>query len=701
MRNIFIALFCLISLNFLSAQEIEDVNWIKPGFIKDQRQVSVSDDDKYVAFTSGNFRIKIFDLETNKFVKMISNDNWFDIFNLEFSDNSNNLMCIIKEGKEYRLIWLNFFTNEIIKSFVITETNYLVDFIISQNKKHCICINKSSNNIATVNVWDIENEEKLYDFQIENYDIIDKLNFSNNSQYIVYKYGWDIFFIDLLSGKQSHVLSFGNLSRYSIYSPEIGNMLVLANSDHIKAYYYTFDSSTPELLWEANIQQYGMLFFANKFNKILVETKDSIKILNSLSGVVINTFEKESYNYNYKFFEKDQTEFLVTATMKPEIKKLDSYETTHQFNYHYGESSVQITDDNNYALSYSKNDGTKICDLKTGEYLNTIDGEAILVPHQNKYYFIEDSLNLKFVDLFSEEMTDEITLPHKTGIIIMDDSLTHTQCLPSSHGSTPIVFYNLKTESITKTTDIYIGRALLSKSNEYILGYETESQMYSVRKFPDMSLVLEHNTEDVYRRVFSVDGKYVFFIIKELGIEMFDLETKELLRTFVNHDINGYYPYEMIPIEGNKYFFENTRSEIRIWDIEKNEVVKEFNQWEAEIVSYKVSNDSKYLLVSYSDGSIICYHLNLDLLSAKHEKKELFGDVFPNPATSQITFSLGEEFISNPVIGIIDYLGNAIILDYEINGLEIIINTSSLSPGVYFLRVRSGEKVEVSKFVVL
>jgi photosystem II stability/assembly factor-like uncharacterized protein len=80
-------------------------------------------------------------------------------------------------------------------------------------------------------------------------------------------------------------------------------------------------------------------------------------------------------------------------------------------------------------------------------------------------------------------------------------------------------------------------------------------------------------------------------------------------------------------------------------------------------------------------------------------------NLHPNPATSQITLSLGEEFISEPEIDIIDYLGNVIRWTpsgkWRTSDKSITINTSSLSPGVYFLRVRSGEKVEVRKFVVV
>jgi photosystem II stability/assembly factor-like uncharacterized protein len=88
-------------------------------------------------------------------------------------------------------------------------------------------------------------------------------------------------------------------------------------------------------------------------------------------------------------------------------------------------------------------------------------------------------------------------------------------------------------------------------------------------------------------------------------------------------------------------------------------------------------------------------------ISNVNEDDYSLANLHPNPATSQITLSIGEGFISKPEIDIIDFLGNAIKPQYEINGSEITINTSSLSPGVYFLRIRSGEKVEVRKFVVV
>jgi hypothetical protein len=115
-----------------------------------------------------------------------------------------------------------------------------------------------------------------------------------------------------------------------------------------------------------------------------------------------------------------------------------------------------------------------------------------------------------------------------------------------------------------------------------------------------------------------------------------------------------------------------------------------------------------YVIVATSQGCKDSVGINVrflqssDVIASKNQENLLS---FPNPATSHITLSLGEEFISEPEIDIIDYLGNVIRWTpsgrWSPSDKSITINTSSLSPGVYFLRIRSGEKVEVRKFVVL
>ena len=96
----------------------------------------------------------------------------------------------------------------------------------------------------------------------------------------------------------------------------------------------------------------------------------------------------------------------------------------------------------------------------------------------------------------------------------------------------------------------------------------------------------------------------------------------------------------------------------------------------------------------------------LFILNLSNTNKYFYNDkndlkLFPNPASSQITLTLSDEYISEPQIDIIDNLGFIHEPKYQINSNEITINTSSLSPGVYFLRIRSGGQVETKKFVVV
>jgi hypothetical protein len=122
--------------------------------------------------------------------------------------------------------------------------------------------------------------------------------------------------------------------------------------------------------------------------------------------------------------------------------------------------------------------------------------------------------------------------------------------------------------------------------------------------------------------------------------------------------------------------------------------------WGISIVDDEVTRDSLACVMSLETEDIICGTV---LSNNEFEQSKL--TLCPNPATSQITLSLGEEFISAPKIDIIDYLGNVIrwtpSARWSPSDKSITINTSSLSPGVYFMRVRSEEKMEVRKFVVI
>jgi WD40 repeat protein len=144
----------------------------------------------------------------------------------------------------------------------------------------------------------------------------------------------------------------------------------------------------------------------------------------------------------------------------------------------------------------------------------------------------------------------------------------------------------------------------------------------------------------------------------------------------------------------------------KIWNIKTGEMIKEFKFSKFVPIRVAISNNSEYIATMDEFSNLIVWRTPAILsLDNTIENNVCKNDIHPNPATSQITLSLGEEFVSTPEIDIIDYLGNVkrctTSSRWSPSEKSITINTSSLSPGVYFLRVRSGEKVEVRKFVVL
>ena len=128
-----------------------------------------------------------------------------------------------------------------------------------------------------------------------------------------------------------------------------------------------------------------------------------------------------------------------------------------------------------------------------------------------------------------------------------------------------------------------------------------------------------------------------------------------------------------------------------------------------------LNNPFELIDIDFIQGNIIgggwdskkihLFRMNPISVIESEQHQDISTNIFPNPATSQITLSLGEEFISEPEIDIIDYLGNVIRCTTSgrcrTSDKSITINTSSLSPKVYFLRIRSGATLETRKFVVV
>lgn len=110
-----------------------------------------------------------------------------------------------------------------------------------------------------------------------------------------------------------------------------------------------------------------------------------------------------------------------------------------------------------------------------------------------------------------------------------------------------------------------------------------------------------------------------------------------------------------------------------------------------------VSNKSTSFTGNTQDYALVVTGINEALATEYVAEKSLF-DVYPNPATEQITVSLAQGF-DNAAVQIIDVQGRSVMVRSLTAALSTI-NVDSLTSGVYFVKITSGGKEAVKKIII-
>jgi hypothetical protein len=675
--------------------------WHKVGYEEIPKKVVTSKDEQLIAIVDqGSQSIKIYETESWKLTTIICNNDWNDIQNIIFSNDNQSIYMLIKENSELKLISVNISSQEIKKLFQLEKAYYNYTYSdFTPNGKYFTAMIEESSTDVIIEVWEMDKGEKLYEYSYDRMWNFINYVISPDSKYLVCS-DWDgVYFLDIQDGSIDYNFEVNKYMGYAINTSNFTNHYFFRGNDSLFLYEFNFDDSKLKRLWSQYIIKPDIykLVLLPDIDKIFIPSNDSLQILSYTDGSILHSTRKDRYYSSYISVNKSKQ--IVCAGYHPCVKETNNFSTIHNLSTHFGQPTVQITSDNQYGLTYTELDGTYLWDLKTGGIIKHYGQQINLLKNRNQYYEIKDSIHLIIHDLLTDEIINEHSLPIKTKEVIFDKTLTRCQLLPYVYENI-IMIYDLVSKAEVTTYTNYWSPLSFSENNKYFAGIEFEFGRASVRDFDSNELIFETSSDRVTYISFSYDENYFFVKYMNGKIDMFDLNSKSLKLSLQNDDyFNSGRP--IIPIPNNQYLFDNGQTELLLWDLGKGEIIKQWGDWIGKSFSASISNNYKYILAGYSDGSVVCYETNFDFgTSVDNTESDNYNTLHPNPATSQITLSLGEEFISAPEIDIIDYLGNAIIPDYEINGLEMIINTSSLSPGVYFLRVRSGEKLEVRKFVV-
>jgi hypothetical protein len=121
-------------------------------------------------------------------------------------------------------------------------------------------------------------------------------------------------------------------------------------------------------------------------------------------------------------------------------------------------------------------------------------------------------------------------------------------------------------------------------------------------------------------------------------------------------------------------------------------------QWANKNISLSFQDSKKHKFSFYGYKIEITYQ---GASPVKETVNSIFTlNCFPNPVNDNLIINYSAENNSNTSIKITNEVGICVYQDEGINN-SININTSNLSPGVYFLTIREGKNIETRKFVVI
>ena len=87
------------------------------------------------------------------------------------------------------------------------------------------------------------------------------------------------------------------------------------------------------------------------------------------------------------------------------------------------------------------------------------------------------------------------------------------------------------------------------------------------------------------------------------------------------------------------------------------------------------------------------------LTSIKEIENNIFFDMYPNPASNNVTVNLVDG-LNNVFVELVDMQGRLIVSYNNVTGTSMKVDLSSVSNGVYFIRVSSEGTIQTEKLIV-
>jgi uncharacterized repeat protein (TIGR02543 family) len=117
---------------------------------------------------------------------------------------------------------------------------------------------------------------------------------------------------------------------------------------------------------------------------------------------------------------------------------------------------------------------------------------------------------------------------------------------------------------------------------------------------------------------------------------------------------------------------------------------------------YENSFENNATVIDFIDDITLYAHFEQDgntFIPIIYENKYSLVNVFPNPAKDKLFVEVQNHYLGDCVISIFDILGNEILIEQYNQFERITINTSTLPPNIYILRLKLNNRLYTRKFI--
>ncbi len=514
-------------------------------------------------------------------------------------------------------------------------------------------------------LWDLETGEKMQSFGLFNpaHTKLCYLNGNLDTLYLVTLYhspsGIDIDKFDVSNGK--FIGSFRVTDSYYAKDLKLDGVKLVFAKKEISPYLYKeivfVDMSTEQIVEIVDVE-------LREFS--LSETGDYLFLVND----------------DYTIFDIEKNEVV--------------------FELNCVEGAITIFYEESNSIILSKVSNSKMLELSTGdikgEYNFYIRDHNLL---SGRRFYIESYDSLVIIDL---ETGDTLDYHDLSGINHSDSKVSYNfeYCLLTRILDTTSILYSLKNKEIIDT--IHFTDGFFTPDGKYLYGYYyTDNRTKAFFRIIETSSgELKFEDEVKQKQILSCPhvSNYIYLMTENEGLKRISLETfktedlsAELNRVGESHTVR-------FKATENAFIIERIDGqEVNIHDTKSGEIIKTYERY-VDSYAFDVSDDVRYLIVSYYDGALILYELPEEMWINTSVETEMGAtlSVYPNPAASAISVN-APDVIDGKLL-LYDLFGAVHFIDKNFSSIKTI-PVEGLAPGLYFIQINGDGKFFSEKILVV